>query len=55
MTLVRVGLCEIAAHQLARAATIAIRYASCAVKDTSHQAGPARAKILDYASVRRAS
>ncbi|SNX88033.1 related to acyl-coenzyme A oxidase 1 [Melanopsichium pennsylvanicum] len=52
MTLVRVGLCEIAAHHLARAATIAIRYAVVRRQGTSatkhDQLEP---KILDYASV----
>ncbi len=52
MTLVRVGLCEIAAHHLARAATIAIRYAVVRRQGTSStQPDQLEPKILDYASV----
>ncbi|SPO31366.1 related to acyl-coenzyme A oxidase 1 [Ustilago trichophora] len=52
MTLVRVGLCEIAAHHLARAATIAIRYAVVRRQGTSAtKPDQLEPKILDYASV----
>ncbi|SPO31791.1 related to acyl-coenzyme A oxidase 1 [Ustilago trichophora] len=52
MTLVRVGLCEIAAHHLARAATIAIRYALVRRQGTSAtKPDQLEPKILDYASV----
>lgn len=52
MTLVRVGLCEIAAHHLARGATIAIRYAVVRRQGTSKtQPDQLEPKILDYASV----
>lgn len=52
MTLVRVGLCEIAAHHLARAATIAIRYGVVRRQGTSAtQPAQLEPKILDYASV----
>ncbi|PWZ01267.1 acyl-CoA oxidase [Testicularia cyperi] len=52
MTLVRVGLCEIAAHHLARACIIAVRYGVVRRQGTSktaaHELEP---KILDYPSV----
>lgn len=52
MTLVRVGLCEIAAHHLARGATIAIRYAVVRRQGTSStKSDQLEPKILDYASV----
>lgn len=52
MTLVRVGLCEIAAHHLARAATIAIRYGVVRRQGTSAtKPDQLEPKILDYASV----
>ncbi|KAJ9476109.1 putative Acyl-coenzyme A oxidase (putative) [Pseudozyma hubeiensis] len=52
MTLVRVGLCEIAAHHLARAATIAVRYAVVRRQGTSAtKPDQLEPKILDYASV----
>ncbi|KAJ1032897.1 hypothetical protein NDA18_001619 [Ustilago nuda] len=51
MTLVRVGLCEIAAHHLARAATIAIRYGLVRQGTSATQPDQLEPKILDYASV----
>ncbi|SJX66566.1 related to acyl-coenzyme A oxidase 1 [Sporisorium reilianum f. sp. reilianum] len=52
MTLVRVGLVENAAHHLARAATIAIRYAVVRRQGTSAtKPDQLEPKILDYASV----
>lgn len=54
MTLVRVGLVEIAAHHLSRATTIAIRYAAVRRQGSSKTAGDAlEPQILDYASVQQ--
>jgi acyl-CoA oxidase len=53
MTLVRVGLCEIAAHHAARAALIAIRYAIVRRQGSSKNSLALEPQIIDYASVQQ--
>ncbi|EPQ25666.1 uncharacterized protein PFL1_06738 [Pseudozyma flocculosa PF-1] len=54
MTLVRVGLCEIASHHLARACTIAVRYAVVRRQGSSSTPGSQlEPKILDYSGVQQ--
>lgn len=53
MTLVRVGLCEIAAHHCARAILIAIRYALVRRQGSSRNKLSLEPQIIDYASVQQ--
>jgi acyl-CoA oxidase len=53
MTLVRVGLCEIAAHHAARASLIAIRYAAVRRQGSSKNRSGMEPQIIDYASVQQ--
>ena len=53
MTLVRVGLVEIAAHHLSRAALIAIRYAIVRRQGSGKLKDALEPQILDYASVQQ--
>ena len=51
--MVRVGLCEIAAHHAARASLIAIRYAAVRRQGSSKNKLAMEPQIIDYASVQQ--
>lgn len=53
MTLVRVGLCEIAAHHSARGALVAVRYALVRRQGSSKDKASLEPQIIDYASVQQ--